>query len=134
EIDVINPNAPPGLNFQWSYIEGLQGDLAPPYIGVNRRPILDYTHASGDGNAVIGGYVYHGSEFATDLGGKYIFGDNVSLKIWLMDESTSPAGKILLCVMPQAQGVDLGPNYLGLSSFGEDQNGELYLCQMGYLG
>jgi uncharacterized repeat protein (TIGR03806 family) len=134
EIDVIEPSDPAGLNFQWSVIEGLGGDLTPPYIGVNKRPILDYTHASGDGYAVIGGYVYRGSQFAADLGGKYIFGDNVTRNIWALDESTSPASKILLCVMPRGPGVNSGSDYLGLSSFGLDANGELYLCQMGNLG
>ena len=123
-----------GLNFQWSTIEGLAGDLTQPYIGVNKRPILDYNHSSGDGYAVIGGYVYRGSKFASDLGGKYIFGDNVTRNIWVMDESTSPASKILLCVMPRGSGSNSGSDYLGLSSFGVDANGELYFCQMSNLG
>ena len=134
EIDVIEAADSPGQNFQWSVIEGLQGDLTPPYLGVNHRPILDYTHASGDGYAVIGGYVYRGSKFAADLGGKYIFGDNVTRNIWAMDESTSPASKILLCVMPRGVGSNSGSDYLGLSSFGVDANGELYFCQMSNLG
>ena len=134
EISVIEPTDPPGANFQWSRIEGLGGDLTQPYIGVNKRPVIDYTHASGDGYAVIGGYVYHGSQFAADLAGKYVFGDNVTRNIWALDESTIPASKILLCVMPRGPGVNSGSDYLGLSSFGEDQNGELYFCQMGNLG
>jgi uncharacterized repeat protein (TIGR03806 family) len=132
ELDVIEPTDPPGLNFQWDRIEGLQGDLTAPYIGVNKRPILDYTH--GEGQAIIGGYVYRGSQFAADLGGKYIFGDNVQKKVWALDESTSPPGKILLCVMPTGSGPNSGSDYTGLSSFGLDQNNELYLCQMSSLG
>src|SRR6266542_2610191 len=128
EIDLIEPTDPPGLNFQWSRIEGLGGDLTPPYIGVNKRPIIDYTHS--EGQAVIGGYVYRGSQFAADLGGKYIFGDNVQKKIWVLNESTSPPGKILLCIMPSGAGPNSGSDYTGLSSFGLDQDNELYLCQM----
>lgn len=132
EIDVIEPTDTPGLNFQWSRIEGLNGDLTPPYIGVNKRPILDYGHD--EGQAVIGGYVYRGSEFAADLGGRYIFGDNVQGKIWALDESTVPARKTLLCVLPKGPGFNSGADYTGLSSFGTDASGELYLCQMGNLG
>jgi len=132
EIDVIEPSDPPGLNFQWSVIEGLHGDLVPPYPGVNKRPVLNYGHD--EGQAVIGGYVYRGSAFATDLGGKYIFGDNVQGKIWAMDETTVPYGKKLLCVLPKGPGVNSGSDYTGLSSFGIDANNELYLCQMGNLG
>jgi uncharacterized repeat protein (TIGR03806 family) len=132
EIDVIEPGDPAGVNFQWSRIEGLNGDLTPPYLGFNKRPILDYGHS--EGQAVIGGYVYRGQKFAADLGGKYIFGDNVQKKIWALDESTSPAGKILLCVMPTGAGPNSGSDYTGLSSFGLDQDNELYLCQMSSVG
>ncbi len=132
EIDVVEPGDPAGLNFQWNRIEGLQGDLIPPYIGVNKRPILDYSHS--EGNAVIGGYVYRGSEFMSDLGGKYIFGDNVTRKVWALDESKNPVGKTLLCVLPLGAGPNSGSDYTGLSSFGLDHNHELYLCQMSSVG
>ncbi|MBC8001940.1 MAG: PQQ-dependent sugar dehydrogenase, partial [Opitutaceae bacterium] len=133
EISVIEPADAPGLNFQWDRIEGLNGDLVPPYLGVNKRPILDYVHS--DGNfAVIGGYVYRGAEFSADLGGKYIFGDNGSKRIWVMNEATSPATKIELCVMPSGPGPNSGNDYVGLSSFGLDQNNELFMCQMSSVG
>jgi glucose/arabinose dehydrogenase len=82
EIDRMEPDEA-GLNFQWSRIEGLNGDLTPRYVGINKRPIMDYPHT--DGQAVIGGHVYRGSEFANELGGRYIFGDNVSRTIWVLD-------------------------------------------------
>jgi uncharacterized repeat protein (TIGR03806 family) len=132
EIDLVEPGDPSGLNFQWNRIEGLQGDLIPPYIGVNKRPILDYPHS--EGAAVIGGYVYRGAEFSVDLGGRYIFGDNVSRSIWALDESTIPAAKIYLCTLPLGSGPNSGSDYTGLSSFGLDANNELYLCQMSSVG
>jgi uncharacterized repeat protein (TIGR03806 family) len=131
EIDVMLPGES-GLNFQWSTIEGLNGDLVQPYIGINRRPVLDYTHA--EGNAVIGGHVYRGSEFAAELGGKYIFGDNVVRKIWVMDESTTPATKLQIGTIPAGAGPNSGSSYVGLSSFGLDANGEIYMCQMSSVG
>jgi len=132
EISVIEPTDPPALNFQWNVIEGLNGDLTPPYLGVNKRPIIDYTHS--EGIAVIGGYVYRGAEFAADLGGKYLFGDNGSKRIWVLNESTTPATKQLLATMPTGTGPNSGNDYVGLSSFGLDANGELYLCQMSSIG
>jgi uncharacterized repeat protein (TIGR03806 family) len=131
EIDVIEPGES-GLNFQWSLVEGGQGDLSPPYIGKSRGPILDYTH--NDGRAVIGGYVYRGKEFAADLGGKYIFGDNVLRIVWAMDESTTPASKTALCVIPKGAGPSSGTDYTGLSSFGVDDEGEIFACQMSGVG
>ncbi|MEO5713721.1 MAG: Ig-like domain-containing protein [Luteolibacter sp.] len=131
EISTIEPNDPPGLNFQWAKIEGYHGDLTPPYIGVNKRPLLDYSHSQG--NAVIGGYVYRGSEFP-ELVGKYIFGDNVTNRVWVLDESThtatTAASKVLIATMPKGPGPNSGTDYRGLSSFGVDANGEIYMCQL----
>jgi uncharacterized repeat protein (TIGR03806 family) len=130
-VKVIEPGES-GLNFQWNRIEGKQGDLTPPFIGINKQPLLDYPHS--DGRAIIGGYVYRGKNFASDLGGKYIFGDNVYRTIWAMDETTTPIEKTLLCVMPKGDGPNSGADYTGLSSFGTDANGEIYFCQMSSIG
>jgi uncharacterized repeat protein (TIGR03806 family) len=130
-VKVIEPGES-GLNFQWNRIEGKQGDLTPPFIGINKQPIMDYPHS--DGRAIIGGYVYRGKKFAGDLGGKYIFGDNVCRTIWAMDETTTPVQKNLLCVMPKGDGPNSGSDYTGLSSFGTDADGEIYFCQMSSIG
>ena len=131
EVDVIQPGEK-GLNFQWPYCEGKLGQMKSPYIGISRGPILDYPHS--DGRAVIGGYVYHGKKFARDLGGKYIFGDNVYRIVWAMDETTTPVKKNVLCVMPKGDGPNSGSDYTGLSSFGLDADGEIYFCQMSSIG
>lgn len=131
EVDVINPGEK-GLNFQWAYCEGNLGQMKFPCIGISRGPLLDYPHS--DGRAVIGGYVYRGKKFARDLGGKYIFGDNVYRIVWAMDQTTTPVRKDLLCVMPKGGGPNSGSDYTGLSSFGLDAAGEIYFCQMSSLG
>jgi uncharacterized repeat protein (TIGR03806 family) len=131
EVDIIEPGES-GLNFQWPYCEGTLGEMKSPYIGISRGPVLDYPHS--DGRAVIGGYVYRGKKFAHDLGGKYIFGDNVYRVVWAMDETTTPVAKNLLCVMPKGNGPNSGSDYTGLSSFGVDANGEIYFCQMSSIG
>ena len=131
EIDVINPGES-GLNFQWNRCEGNLGKMTEPFIGISRGPLLDYPHT--DGRAVIGGYVYRGQEFAKDLGGKYIFGDNVMRTVWALDETATPVKKTLLCVMPKGTGPNSGTDYTGLSSFGTDAAGELYFCQLSSIG
>ena len=131
EVDVIEPGES-GLNFQWNYCEGTLGKMPAFCIGISRGPVLDYPHS--DGRAVIGGYVYRGKKFAGDLGGKYIFGDNVFRTVWVMDETTTPVGKNLLCVMPKGGGPNSGADYTGLSSFGTDADGEIYFCQMSSVG
>ena len=129
EVSVIEPNDPPGLNFQWSTIEGKGGGLTGSFIGTSKPPIIDYAHSSQDGSCVIGGYVYRGSEFP-ELYGKYIFGDNMSGIIWYLDESVSPAVKVSLAVLPDGPGPNSGNDYRGLGSFGLDANGELYMCRL----
>jgi uncharacterized repeat protein (TIGR03806 family) len=131
EIDVIEPGES-GLNFQWNFCEGNLGKMPTNYTGISRRPLLDYTHS--DGRAVIGGYVYRGQEFAHDLGGRYIFGDNVFRTIWALDETATPPKKTLLCVMPRGDGPNAGTDYTGLSSFGTDAESEIYFCQMSSIG
>ena len=129
EISVIEPNDPPCPNLQWPLLEGNTGDLASPFIGSDKRPVIDYAHGIGDGSCVIGGYVYRGSEFP-ELFGKYVFGDNMSGIIWYLDETTKPASKHVLAVLPDGPGPNAGNDYRGLSSFGLDASGELYVCQM----
>lgn len=130
EISVIEAGQS-GLNFQWSQIEGLNGNLTAPYTGTDTPPVLDYPH-SGEG-AIIGGYVYRGSEFP-ELVGKYIFGDNISDNIYYLDESATPATRVFLCTLPFGSGPNSGNNYTGLSSFGVDADNELFLCQLSSLG
>ncbi len=129
EISVLEPNDPPGLNLQWPRIEGNGGDLTQPFIGASKRPIIDYAHGGGDGSCIIGGYVYRGAAFP-ELSGKYVFGDNMTGKIWFLDETTTPATKMLLATLPDGPGPNSGNDYRGLGSFGVDAAGELYLCQL----
>lgn len=129
EISVIEPTDPPGLNFQWSRIEGKVGDLTAPYPGTNKRPLIDYAHSQGEGSCVIGGYVYRGTAFP-ELNGKYIFGDNMSGIVWYLDESVSPPVKVPLATLPDGPGPNSGNDYRGLGSFGLDAAGELYLCRL----
>jgi glucose/arabinose dehydrogenase/regulation of enolase protein 1 (concanavalin A-like superfamily) len=129
EISVIEPNDPAGLNFQWNRIEGKNGELTAPYIGTSKPPIIDYSHAAGEGSCVIGGHVYRGSAFP-ELYGKYLFGDNMSGIVWYLDESVSPPVKRQLAILPDGPGPNSGNDYRGLGSFGLDAAGEIYLCRL----
>ena len=126
EINVIEPADPRGLNFQANRIEGSGHELTPPYPGVSRQPKLDFGRA--DGRSVIGGYVYRGRKWAKEIGGQYIFGDNVTGAVWAMDEKTKPVGKHVLCEVPRPAGASASPVSSGLASFGYDHDGELLLC------
>ena len=119
-------------NYQWRYREGTSpgpNRKSKKPLGVEKPPFYQYFRA--EGIAVIGGYVYRGREYRDDLGGKYIFGDYGG-KVWAL----TFAGRQVPCVehlcdLPSQPSLSYG---MGLSSFGVDQEGEIYLCQLGSRG
>jgi len=110
EIDIIEN----GKNYGWRCYEGTHtyntsGCNYPEYID----PIWEYAH--GPECSITGGYVYRGSG-VPQLDGKYIYGDYCSNKIWALsyDGITPTTNELLLT----SSG--------GLTSFGVDENSELY--------
>ena len=109
-----------GHNYGWPMMEGRHCYLASQpceRVGLT-LPVLEYDHSRGC--SVTGGYVYRGQEFPI-LTGIYLFGDYCNGRIW----GLAPAGNGDWQVAELAQ-VD-GQ----VSSFGEDERGELYLLDMG---
>jgi len=81
-------------------------------------PILDYPHS--EGSVVIGGYVYRGREIPS-LTGRYVYGDFGNGKIWtLRYDGTAVRERHLLLATGRK-----------ISSFGEDEAGELYVVDHG---
>lgn len=123
EIDVLAK----GANYQWGYREGdIAGPKAQPVplIGADTPPIWSYARTQGD-SCVIGGHVYRGTSLAADLGGKYIFGDYVSGRIWSMTwQGVSPVQVTQLTSLTGGT----------LSGFGLDHANELYLMSLGLEG
>ena len=117
EIDYIEL----GKNYGWNVLEGNQcyppatincdtTDMAPPVIAYGRT----------EGRSVTGGYVYRGS-LIPGLVGKYLYGDFSSGKIWAIE--ADPA-TIDLPVLLLVSGMNI-------SSFAEDNDGELYVLNYG---
>jgi hypothetical protein len=95
--------------------------LTPSCFDVSYTPPLfeyDNTGFGSDTCSVTGGYVYRGAAIA-DLQGAYVFGDYCGGLVWALDE-TSPG------VWSRSELFNLG---LGLTSFGEDASGELYITR-----
>ena len=102
-----------GRNYGWNAMEGKRCYRASkcPLSG-DTLPVAVYSHSSGN-CAITGGYVYRGSAFPA-LYGQYVFADFCSGRIWTMVATGSTI----------SQRADTG---LNITSFGEDQDGELYL-------
>ena len=116
EIDVIEP----GGNYGWDVMEGnhcfepssgcQEGGLIPP--------VWEYT-LEGDACSVIGGYVYRGSAIPS-LTGWYIYGDFCTGEIFGLRRDGSDVINLLLADTDNR-----------IASFGEDNDGELYVLMQG---
>ena len=109
-----------GRNYGWPIMEAghcFPADRECEQAGL-ALPLLEYGRAQGC--SVTGGYVYRGEEFP-GFQGVYLFGDYCSGRIWGV---AAQAG-------PEPQVVELAKANVQLSTFGEDERGELYLLDMG---
>jgi glucose/arabinose dehydrogenase len=108
-----------GQNYGWPIMEA--GHCFPADRECDRAglalPLLEYDHSQGC--SITGGYVYRGAQFPA-LWGAYLFGDYCSGRIWGV--AAQPGDE------PQV--VELAQADLRLSSFGEDEGGELYVLDM----
>jgi hypothetical protein len=110
-----------GENYGWRCYEG-----NGPYNTTGCLPMSEFTfpikvypHSGGD-CSITGGYIYRGYR-RPELTGAYIYGDYCTGRIWLLRyENGQVTADSLLINAPFA-----------LSSFGTDQDGELYICNYG---
>jgi hypothetical protein len=111
EIDIITL----GGNYGWRVMEGmicnpdLSGGVCTPPAG-SILPIFDYTHVAGR-CSITGGYVYRGFR-QTLPSGAYVYGDFCTGEIWQLQ---GPVNTLLM------------DTPLNISSFGEDEAGEIYV-------
>ncbi|MEO8393201.1 MAG: PQQ-dependent sugar dehydrogenase [Chloroflexota bacterium] len=114
EIDFEPASDPGSENYGWNRYEGLH-----PYNDASEPPdmtppVAEYPHMVGC--AVSGGYVYRGTSLP-ELQGIYIFGDYCTGHTWSLFRSASGTWTV-------TPFIDTGRT---ISSFGEDEQGELYL-------
>ncbi|MCS6827273.1 MAG: PQQ-dependent sugar dehydrogenase [Caldilinea sp.] len=108
-----------GLNFGWDCREGdITHATTAPCDGPFVEPIVAYPRS--DGQSVTGGYVYRGVDFPR-LHGRYFFADFVQGRIWSIQRTGGGWS---------AKTLGLDTEEL-LSSFGEDERGELYIVAFG---
>jgi len=118
EIHFWAAGTPGGANFGWDFFEG-----SHPYEGTAPNsltlinPIAEYDHSLGC--SVTGGTVYRG--VMPDWQGVYLYGDYCSGIVWGL--LRNPQGGWM-----NAQLFETGTK---ITSFGEDENGEVYLVDHG---
>ncbi len=124
EVDFQPAGAVGGRNYGWKVMEGnlctgtstSTCTVTPPacFSPSYTLPVLDYSHSAGR-CAIIGGYRYRGSQIPP-LVGNYVYGDLCTGEIFQATES----GGVWASGSPFASG-------LSISTFGEDEVGELYV-------
>jgi glucose/arabinose dehydrogenase len=118
EIDFLPAHSPGGSNFGWSFREGFHPYKGNPPAGAKFvDPVWEYTHDQGC--SITGGFVYRGKALPK-LAGVYFYGDYCSGNIWGLQKGAN--GKWQSSLLFQSG--------RSISSFGQDQAGELYLLDL----
>jgi glucose/arabinose dehydrogenase len=122
EVNFQPASSKGGENYGWNKMEGkhcFRASSPCDFIGMV-MPVAEYEHSRGD-CSITGGYVYRGSAQPT-LTGAYFFADYCSGRFWSLHRDATGAWKQ----------TELITTNTPISSFGEDEQGELYA--VGYAG
>ncbi len=114
EVDFQPTASKGGANYGWPSWEGNHRYRLGPARAGDTKPIAEYPH-SGGVCSVTGGYVYREAKIPA-LSGFYIFGDYCSGQLWTLVKYRGVWRRSVLRDTPYS-----------ISSFGEDDAGELYL-------
>jgi uncharacterized repeat protein (TIGR03806 family) len=117
EVDLISG----GRNYGWNIMEGFHCYRPSTNCDTSglTLPVVEYDHDAG--NSITGGYVYRSNRLIR-LNGIYLYGDYVTRKIWGLKYSD---GQVV-------ENKIIAESPAGISSFGEDETGEVYV--VGYDG
>jgi glucose/arabinose dehydrogenase len=115
EIDYLAAGSPGGANFGWNYLEGTHPfGNPPPENSVLIPPVVEYGHDLGC--SVTGGVVYRGNTLPA-WQGVYLYGDYCTGRVWGLIQNEGGEWENSL----------LFENAGMISSFGEDEEGNVYL-------
>lgn len=114
EINKVASDAA-GLNYGWKCYEGSQVFSTCNAPVDYTFPVGEYTHSGTGGCSITGGYVYRGNTYP-NFAGKYFFADYCVNKVGMYTEGVG------ITFSSSLTGVG------GITSLGEDVNGELYLA------
>jgi len=113
----VTPAFAGGANYGWPFWEATHRYRLGPASAGDTKPVAEYSHAGGQ-CSVTGGYVYRGARIPA-LSGFYFFGDYCAGRIWALIKF---GGHWRLTLVRDTA--------YQISSFGEDDAGELYLVDL----
>lgn len=121
EIDFQSAVSPGGTNYGWRLMEGTHAYAVegPGADGAGLTlPLVEYDHSVGQ--SVTGGYVYRGHAYPS-LRGTYLYADFATGTIWGLQRTADGS-------IENRELLDTGAL---IASFGEDDDGELYVVDLG---
>ena len=128
EVSIQPADSPGGENYGWKVMEGTfcfdpdpidedcPMETASCFDPSYTPPAIEYDHSGGD-CSITGGYVYRGSQIPS-LAGHYLYGDWCTGNLWAASEAMDTWSSELLSI-----------SLSGITTWGEDAAGELYLTE-----
>jgi len=118
EVNFIPAGSGAEYNYGWNYREGLHPYKNEPPAGLKLvDPVWEYAHDQGC--SISGGFVYRGKLVPSMLG-TYLAGDYCNGRIWGLKRNSVGVWQSQILFNTNA----------GISSFGQDLNGEIYLLDI----
>jgi glucose/arabinose dehydrogenase len=120
EVDFQAAGSPGGVNYGWNILEGDQcyppGSMCTAPAGYS-APVAVYDHGAGNSNgcSVTGGYIYRGPDIYLDMQAVYFYADYCKGKIYGLKNDGGWQTQLLITAP------------FAISTFGEDENGFLYV-------
>lgn len=128
EVNVERPGQG-NKNYGWSVMEGTFCFKPNQEPGCDdpglTPPVTEFSHQTGDGCSINGGYVYRGNAIPA-LRGTYLYGDFCSNRVWTMiwkDGSLLSEGEL-------SEDLSSTGMLQAMSSFGQDEAGEFYVVDL----
>ncbi len=120
EVDYQPGGGGGGQNYGWNLVEGSHKFKLPDGYDTSGLtfPVVEYSHD--EGCSVTGGYVYRGKT-SPGINGTYFFSDYCKGQLWGLRKRSADSWE-------WAEFLETG---LSVSSFGEDEAGELYIIDFG---
>jgi glucose/arabinose dehydrogenase len=131
EVD-YEPAGAGGRNYGWRHREGTIATPGVPPAPVDFGPLIEplFDYGRGRGQAITGGYVYRGHRLPAEYQGRYFFADFGSGRVWSLGLALNPDTREATLVDEREHTDELGGSKPGLSSFGRDATGELYVVTL----
>jgi glucose/arabinose dehydrogenase len=125
EVDFQPGDSMGGENYGWRCYEGNLPFNTSGCAPINTMTFPIYEYPTSTGCAITGGFVYRGCRMPENSG-EYFFADFCSARIWSMTYNGTIIQNFTDRTSDLAPGGGLGIS--SITSFGEDTDGEIYIC------